>query len=96
MLCHKSGEREYIPADDIVKVTSSRAKLAFVLNGWAYSGGLNYGRVTFYVSDGKTVSKKSVKYVANCAQSARFIQYTILPRGAGAHVGDKEEVIGAV
>lgn len=96
VLCHKSGEREYIPADDIVKVTSSRAKLAFVLNGWAYSGGLNYGRVTFYVSDGKTVSKKSVKYVANCAQSARFIQYTVLSRGAVAHVGDKEEVIGAV
>lgn len=96
VLCHKSGEREYIPADKIVGVKSSRAKLAFVLNGWAYSGNLNYGKVIFFISDGKNIVKKSVKYVVNCAQAARFIEYTILSKGAVAHFDDEEQTARAV
>ena len=73
VLCHKNGEREYIPAAEVVRVTASRAKLAFVLNGWAYSGNLNYGKVTFYISRGRRPVKKQVKYVVDCARAARFI-----------------------
>lgn len=84
VLCHKNGVRESFPAAEVTDVKGKRAKLAFILNGWAYSGNLNYGKVTFYLSRGEgKVIKKSVKYVVNCAQAANFIRDVFLPqRGA--------------
>ncbi len=89
VLCHKNGEREYFAARDVVYVKASPAKLAFLINGWAYSGNLNYGRVTFYLASGldKPV-KKSVKYVVNCVQAVKFIR-VYLPQslnGTGGRV----------
>lgn len=86
VLCHKNGEREYFPAAEVTDIRGTRTRFAFILNGWAYSGNSNYGKVTFFLThDGKTV-KKSVKYVANCVQAAEFIRHAFLTHG-GAEGG---------
>ena len=88
VLCHKNGEREYFAVTDVVDVKAFPAKLGFIVNGWAYSGNLNYGRITFYLASpyGGEPIKKSVKYVVNCAQAAVYIREVFLPgcRGENA------------
>ena len=84
VLCHKNGAREYIPAAEVTAVRAFPAKLGFIVNGWAYSGNLNYGKVTFYLAGGEKPVKKSVKYVVNCVQAANFIREVLLaPSGGG-------------
>lgn len=81
VLCHKGGEREYIPAAAVKDVRACPAKLGFIVNGWAYSGNLNYGKVVFFLDcGGEKPEKKSVKYVVNCVQAARYIR-NVLPQG---------------
>ena len=83
VLCHKDGGREYIAARDVVYVKATPAKFAFLVNGWAYSGNLNYGKVTFYLASGlEKPVRKSVKYVVNCVQAVKFIR-VYLPQSLG-------------
>lgn len=97
VLCHKSGEREYIPAASVKDVKAYPAKLGFIINGWAYSGNLNYGRVVFFLDcGGEKAEKRTVKYVVNCVQAARYIrdvylpQSGTLPEGGGEGCGRSE------
>ncbi len=83
-LCHRSGRREYFAVRQVADVRAYPAKLGFVIYGWAYSGNLNYGKVTFFLSDAGRLKKKSVKMVANCMDTARFIREDFLPTVTGA------------
>lgn len=78
-LCHRNGRREYIPVRQIADVRAFPAKLGFIIYGWAYAGNLNYGKITFYLFDAGRLKKRSVKMVANCKNSARFIKEDFLP-----------------
>lgn len=86
VLCHKSGAREYVPLAAVADVKATPAKFGFIVNGWAYSGNLNYGKVTFYVFSGGRIEKKCVKRVVNCAQAANFIRQAFLPHGTCAEL----------
>ena len=83
-LCHRSGRREYFAVRQVADVRAYPAKLGFVIYGWAYSGNLNYGKVTFFLSDAGRLKKRSVKMVANCMDTARFIREDFLPTVTGA------------
>ena len=82
-LCHRDGRREYFAVRQIADVRAYPAKLGFVIYGWAYSGNLNYGKVTFFLSDAGRLKKKSVKMVVNCTDTARFIREDFLPTVTG-------------
>ena len=84
VLCHRNGECECFAASDVKEVRAYPAKLGFIVNGWAYSGNLNYGKVTFFLAckEGDEPEKRSVKYVVNCVQAAAYIRKVYLPQCA--------------
>lgn len=81
VLCHMDGRSEAIPIQEIICAKARPDKLGFIVNGWAYSGNLNYGSIVFFVKSGNKILKKRVKYVVNCAQAARYISGVFLSDG---------------
>lgn len=84
-LCHRDGRREYFPVRQIADVRAFPSKLGVALYGWAYAGNLNYGKITFYLSDGGRYKRRSVKMVAGCKNAARFIREDFLPTVNGVN-----------